>query len=141
VVAGVILLLLLAYPWFGCNVDRSEVHISLNKRWAIVTVDGSAVGLTFNVSNYASCELHLESVTVTVHSATYHDGSVHSLEFTEMEPSTKTISPGYTEEVDFTFEYIFPSSPVKLTLWVEMSLREVGPIVAFDGETEIALQR
>jgi hypothetical protein len=135
------LLLLLAYPWFGCTVDRGEVHVSLDKRWAIVRVDGSAVGLTFNVSNSAGCELHLESVTVTAHSAAYRDGSVHSLEFTETAPSTETVSPGHTEAVDFVFEYIFPSSPVKLTLWVEMSFREVGNIVVFDGEVEIPLPR
>jgi hypothetical protein len=135
--AGAIILLLFLYPWFGCTVERSEVRVVLNKRWAVPTLDGAAAGLTFNVTNYASCELHLESVTVTVHAVTYRDGSVDQLEFTEKQQKSSTISPGHLLEVDYTFDYVFPSTPVRLSIWVEMSFRESGPMVVYDGEVEI----
>lgn len=136
-VAGVILLLLVAYPMLQCTVDRSQIEVGLVRPWEVSRLEGYAVGFDLNVTNYSSCDLDLESVTVTVHTVTYRDGSTEALEFTETQPTATTISHGSIEEVGFTFDYIFPSNPAKLTVSVEMSFRETGPWVVFDGEVAI----
>jgi hypothetical protein len=140
VIAGVILLLLTAYPWFGCTIAKDQVEVSLNRRWFVVRTDGSAVGVTFNITNNGSCDLHLQEVAITVHNATYRDGYVDALESTETQDMTATILPHQMRELVFTFDYIFPASPVKMTMRVEMVFRETGGIVVFDGETQIPYQ-
>jgi len=134
VVAALALFLLILYPWFGCTIDRSQVEVSLKKGWAVSRPDGSAVGLVLNITNHGGCDLHLAGMSVTVHKVTYRSGLVEDLEFTETQEISSTISPGRTENVDFTFDYIFRGTPVELTLRVEMSFREVGMVSAFDGE-------
>jgi hypothetical protein len=134
VIGAVILLFLILYPWWsGCAIDSNQVQVSLTRRWVV----GYAAGLTFNISNHASCDLHLERVTITVHTATYHDGSAENLEFTETQDMTIVIAPGQAEEVDFAFDHQFRSSPTQLTARVEMSFREVGTVLVLDGEVQI----
>jgi hypothetical protein len=137
VVGAAILLLLILYPWFGCAIDRNQVQVSLNKRWSALTLAGAAVGLSFNITNSANCDLHLESVRITVQTATYRDGMVEKLGFTETQGKTGVIPPGQTEEVDFTFDHTFRGSPTQLSMRVEMIFREVGTIMVFDGEAQI----
>jgi uncharacterized membrane protein len=137
VVGAVILLLLMVYPWLGCTIDRNQVLVSLNKRWTMVTLEGFAVGLVFNITNAANCDLHLESVVITVHKATYRDGVVENLEFTETQDKTSVIPPGRTERVDFTFDHMLRRNPTQLTMQVEMSFREIGTIVALEGEVQM----
>jgi len=140
VVGAAILLLLILYPWFGCTIDRTQVQVSLNKRWSALTLEGAAAGLSFNVTNGANCDLHLESVRITVHTATSRDGTVENLEFIENQDKTGVIPPGHTEEVDFTFDHVFRKTPTQLSIRVEMSFREVGAVVVFDGEAQIPLR-
>jgi hypothetical protein len=109
----------------------------LGKGWAALTQGGAAAGFTLNITNHGSCDLHLEAVKVTVHAATYRDGSVERLDFTETQDATSAIPPGQTGKIDFTFEHMFPMSPTRLSVLVEMSLAEVGTIVVFDGEIQI----
>jgi len=137
VIAGVILALLIAYPWLGCTIPKDQVQVSLNRRWAVVRADGSAVGLTFNITNNGDCDLHLEETTITLQKATYIHGSEEALEFSETQEMPATILPNEMRETAFTFDYIFPASPVKMTMRVEMVFREIGSIVVFDGETQI----
>jgi hypothetical protein len=137
VVAGAILVILVAYPWFGCTITRDQVQASLSQRWAVFVTDGSAVGLTFNLTNSGRCDLHLQEVTITVHQVTYRDESVHALEFTETQKTAATILPGEMQQIKYTFDSIFPVSPVKMTMRVEMVFMETGGIVVFDGETDI----
>jgi hypothetical protein len=137
VIAGAVLLLLIVYPWFSCTIPRDEIQVSLYRRWAVVRTDGSAVGLTFNITNRGSCDLHLQEVTITVDKATYRDGSADALDFTETQETPTTILPNELRELPFTFDYIFPGSPVKMTMRVEMVFRETGSVVVFDGETQI----
>mgnify|MGYP001059453698 CR=1 FL=1 len=136
-VAGVVLVLLVVYPWIGCSVDRNQVQVSLIRPWVVTRLDGSAVGFVLNVTNYSGCDLHLTAVSVTVHSATYRDGSMDVFEFTQTQDVSTVISGGHAEQVDYTFDNLFPLSPAKLALRVEISFRETGAIVVFDGEIEI----
>lgn len=136
-VAGAILILLVVYPMFQCSVDRSQIQVTLVRPWEVSRLEGYAVGFDLNVTNYSNCDLNLESVTVTVHTATYRNGTAEALEFTETQPTATTISHASIEEVGFTFDYIFPSYPTRLNVSVEMSFRETGPIAVFDGEVEI----
>jgi len=139
-VGAVILLLLILYPWFGCTIDRDQVQVSLGKGWAALTQGGAAAGFALNVTNSGSCDLHLEAVKVTVHAATYRDGSVEELELTETQDATSTVSPRQTRQVDFIFDHMFPMSPTQLSLRVEMSFREVGTILVFDGQLQIPVR-
>ena len=139
-VGALILLLLILYPWSGCTIDRKQVQVSLDKGWAALTQDGAAAGLTFNITNQGSCDLHLEAVKVTVHAATYRDGSVETLDLTETQDATTAISPGQTGKTDFTLNHMFRGSPTQLSVLVEMSFREVGTIVVFDGQVQIPVR-
>lgn len=139
-VAAAILLVMIMYPWFGCSIDTKQVQVSLSKGWTVATQDGVAAGFTFNITNHGSCDLHLDAVKVTLLAATYRDGSVERLEFTEAEDKSAVIQPGHTEKGDFTFGHMFPRNPTQLKLRVEMSLREVGTIVVFEGQVEIPVR-
>jgi len=114
--------------------------VLLDKRWAVPTLEGAAVGLTFGITNSANCDLHLESVSLTVHTVTYRDGMVERLEFTETQDKTSVIPPGHTMEVDFTFDHVFRGSPTQLMVRVEMSFREVGTMVVSEGEVQIPVR-
>jgi hypothetical protein len=103
--------------------------------------DGSAVGFIFNLTNSGRCDLHLQEVTITVRQVTYRDGYVDALEFTETQKTAATILPGEMQQIRYTFDAIFPVSPVKMTMRVEMVFMETGGIVVFDGETDIPYPR
>ena len=103
-------------------------------------LDGAAAGFRINVTNSGSCDLHAEEVTVTVHTTTYRDGTTDTLEFTETQRTPDTILPGKTALVDFTFDYIFKSTPTGMSMRVEILFRETGSIAVFDGEIQIPVR-
>lgn len=130
-------LALLLYPSEQCHISEAELKTSPPEAFAISTVDGYAVGFSFNVTNQAGCEATARKIHVVLRSVTYGNGTEVTQNLDETDTVNTVLSAGSTRLFSHTFNSYTPHKPAKLNLRVEVTFAEAGTVTVFDGELDI----
>lgn len=131
-------LALLLYPSQQCHISEAELKTSPLKAFAISTLDGYAVGFSFNVTNQAGCEATARNINVVLRSVTYANGTEVAQNLDETDTVNTVLSAGSTGFFSHTFNSYTPYKPAKLNLRVEMTFAGTGTVTVFDGELDIS---
>jgi hypothetical protein len=136
--AALVVLALLLYPSQQCHISETELKSSPLKAFAISTLDGYAVGFSFNVTNQAGCEATARNMHVVLRSVTYANGTEVTQNLDETDSVNMILSAGSTGLFSHTFNSYTPYKPAELNLRVEMTFAETGTISIFDGELNVS---
>jgi hypothetical protein len=135
--AVVVIIALLLYPSSQCHVSGGDLAFSPLKAFVVSVEQGYAVGFSFNVTNRAGCEINARNIHVVLRSVTYPDGKETAQTLEETGPVSSILPSGGTGLFSYTFNSYFTYRPTKLSLRVDMTFAETGPVLVYDGELSV----